>query len=233
MELTVALEDYLETIYELIRDKQVARVRDIANIRKVKPGSVTPAMKRLADLDLVDYSQREYIRLTPKGLIEARKIFSKHKLLNRLFSELLRLPPEEAQKNACAIEHNLTPTAMDKLAGFFEFLDSCTAGSKNIIDLFHQCSFENCGSKNCRHKQKFNKRIILSLLAPLEEARVVQISGDSGLRQQILEKGILPHTLLKINHFDHKNKLIYLEIDGFMLSLSIEEGERITVERLQ
>ena len=48
--LTGSLEDYLETIYLLIRDRKVARVKDIAEARDVRMASVTPAMRRLAEL---------------------------------------------------------------------------------------------------------------------------------------------------------------------------------------
>ena len=56
--LSSSLEDYLETIYRLIGSRSVARVRDIAKARDVKPASVSPALKRLQDLGLVDYVQR-------------------------------------------------------------------------------------------------------------------------------------------------------------------------------
>ena len=47
LNLTAALEDYLETIYQLVRKQSFARVRDIAKARDVKAGSVSPALKRL------------------------------------------------------------------------------------------------------------------------------------------------------------------------------------------
>ena len=73
IELTGALEDYLETIYELVRDHKFARVRDIAKARGVRAASVSPAMKRLSDLGLIRYVRREYIDLTEQGEEEARK----------------------------------------------------------------------------------------------------------------------------------------------------------------
>ena len=66
--LSGSLEDYLETIYELVRDKKLARVKDIANRRGVRSASVTPAMKRLAELGLIEYVEREYIDLSEDGL---------------------------------------------------------------------------------------------------------------------------------------------------------------------
>jgi len=79
--LTRSLEDYLETIYILIRDRKVARVKDIAAARDVKMSSVTPAMHRLDDLGYIVYRQREFIELTEKGEKLARKTMARHDLL--------------------------------------------------------------------------------------------------------------------------------------------------------
>ena len=81
--LTPALEDYLETIFELQRSGKVARVRDIAAARNVKAGSVSPAMRRLADLGLIKYRQRDYIDLTEEGEFAARRVMSRHRVLLR------------------------------------------------------------------------------------------------------------------------------------------------------
>jgi len=86
-DLTGALEDYLETIYELVRDRKLARVKDIAKARGVKSGSVSPAMRRLSDLGYIKYVEREFIDLTPTGERAARRIYARHQLLKRFFTD--------------------------------------------------------------------------------------------------------------------------------------------------
>ena len=93
--LTASLEDYLETIYRLVREKRFARVRDIAQARGVKAGSVSPAMKRLAELGLIAYQQREYIGLTAEGERAARRIYARHQLLTSFFHDLLKRAIDE------------------------------------------------------------------------------------------------------------------------------------------
>ncbi len=82
-EITSSLEDYLETIYELQRDGREVRVRDIAEARGVKAGSVSPALRRLADQGLIDYTRRAHIGLTPLGERAAQRIHARHRLLER------------------------------------------------------------------------------------------------------------------------------------------------------
>ncbi len=126
--LTRSLEDYLETVYTLVGERQVARVRDIASARGVKPGSVTPAMQRLAGMGLVDYSRREFIGLTPLGRTIAERIYERHQLLGRLLVDVLQLPADQAMPVACAMEHCLTPPVTERLHQVLDFFESQPAG---------------------------------------------------------------------------------------------------------
>ncbi len=117
--LSGSLEDYLETIYLLAQERQFARVRDIASARGVKAGSVSPALKRLSDMGLVNYVRREYVSLTPEGEREARRVFARHQILTRFFKEVLQMPAVAAEEQACSMEHILTNDAMDRLVKFF------------------------------------------------------------------------------------------------------------------
>lgn len=149
--LSGALEDYLETVYELVRDRKVARVRDIARARGVRAASVTPAMRRLAGLGLVRYGKREYIDLTPKGQLEAQRVFSRHQALTRFFERVLRMPEEAVEGHACAMEHSLSPRAMDYLVRFIEFLHNCPEGTR-LLKLFHGCAVARRRPTTCRGK---------------------------------------------------------------------------------
>ena len=129
------LEDYLETVYLLVQEHGFARVRDIARARDVKAATVSVALRKLADAGLADYERREYTRLTPKGERAARRILARHRLLTRFFEEVLRMSPEAAGQQACAMEHSLTDEAADRLARFFEFLGSCPS----VAETFRRC----------------------------------------------------------------------------------------------
>ena len=236
-ELTTALEDYLETIFELIRDKPVARVRDIANARGVKAGSVTPAMRRLADLGYVEYSQREYIRLTPVGEREARRIYARHQLLTRFFAEVLALPKEEARENACAMEHSLSDQAMDRLVRFFEFVGACPACPENILDLFHMCSLVHPNVADCRHVctaepwdlKQTEEIMSLSELKPGQKATVKQVNGKGAIRQRLLDMGILPEVVVEVERVAPTGDPIWIKLQGFQLSLRLKEAATVLV----
>ena len=66
-EMTIAMQNYLELIYELSLDGKKARVSDIARQLGVSKPSVNNAVVVLAKNGYVDYEKYADIKLTAKG----------------------------------------------------------------------------------------------------------------------------------------------------------------------
>ena len=115
--MTKSLEDYVETIYILIRDKKRARVRDVAAGLKVKMPSVVKAMAELKKLALVDQEPYGDIELTAKGKRVAMQILCRHTLLKE-FLEKIGVSSRTADKDACLMEHILSAESVDKIRDF-------------------------------------------------------------------------------------------------------------------
>lgn len=232
-ELTGSLEDYLETIYELRRDRHVIRVKHIAAARGVRAASVTPAMRRLADMGMIRYEQREYIELTSKGEAQARRVFSRHQLLKRFFVEILGMPEAQSECDACAMEHKLSAEGMDRLVRFFEFLHVCPEG-RDLMQMFHGCSRvhgdlqdqdQTCGSSRLEEH-----RSILRSMADMkrgERAHVAQIDHDAPERQSILDKGILPNVEFEVTAVSETAEDVEILLDGDRMSLSRPQAEAV------
>ena len=229
--LTGSLEDYLETIYELIRDKKVARVKDIAKARGVKPGSVSPAMRRLSEYGLISYMRRDHIDLTKQGMKQARRIYARHQVLTWLFRDVIGLTHKEAQKNACTMEHSLTPKAMDRLVQFFEFAGSCPAG-RNIKEAFRDCGLADreaaVGGCNCPASQEKKERTV-SDLAPGEIGKVTHVRGKGAVRQRLLDMGILPDVSVEVLRGARAGQPLQIKVQGFHLSLRRAEANAVMV----
>ena len=69
-ELTSSLEDYLETIYLIISEKEAVRPKDIAKRMNVSNASVTGALKTLANKGMINYAPYDVITLTNEGHTE-------------------------------------------------------------------------------------------------------------------------------------------------------------------
>ncbi len=119
--LTKGLEDYLELIYQAILKNKNIKAVDIANEFKISRSSVSEALIRLADLDLIIYEGRKGIKITQQGVVEAKKIINRHNILLKFFSEVLNIDYQIANKNACKIEHVIDDEVLNKIQLFSEF----------------------------------------------------------------------------------------------------------------
>ena len=115
LKITATLEDYLELIYETIQDKSTIKAIDIAKKFNISRASVTEALQRLEQKGYIKYGRYQPISLTDKGSNLAKDIIYKHETLKKFFVSLLNLSQEEAELNACKIEHIITPTAFERI----------------------------------------------------------------------------------------------------------------------
>ncbi len=235
--LTGALEDYIETVYELVRDHKVARVRDIARARGVRAASVTPAMRRLADLGLVRYVQREYIDLTPEGERLARRVYARHQVLVRFLSRVLKMPCDVSTQDACAMEHSLSPVAMDHLVRFFEFLGYCPEGWA-FLERFHACPMvrdeagrcvADCSARRDPATDPEPRTVRLDQIHPGRPARIVQVEASGSLRDRILDMGILPDLRVEVLQGGPGSSRVTLRLQGFDVDLGSEEANAVLV----
>ena len=122
LNLTPSLEDYLEAIYQLEKKNRVARVKDIADLLNVQMPSVTWAVKNLKTRKLVNYEKNSFISLTDKGLVIAKSIQRRHAVLQSFLEEILLLSPEDAQDQACKMEHSINPDTAQRFLNCTRFL---------------------------------------------------------------------------------------------------------------
>ncbi|WP_297460863.1 metal-dependent transcriptional regulator [Thermococcus sp.] len=122
MEISKREEEYLEAMYILHKNKGVIRVKDIAKMMKVKPPSVVDALKKLAEKGLVEYEKYDRILLTEEGKRIAEETYSKHLLLTRFFTDILGIPPEIAEHDACQFEHYVSKITVERIREFAQFI---------------------------------------------------------------------------------------------------------------
>ena len=97
-------EDYLETILILMNYS--------------KP-SISIAMKKLKSEGMVEMDLNGYITLTARGEEIAKRIYSRHKLLEKCLVAI-GVDPGTAEEEACRIEHVIDDDTYDKINAFYE-----------------------------------------------------------------------------------------------------------------
>lgn len=148
--LSASLEDYLEVIFHLEQSNRVARAKDIADQMSVQRASVTGALKALAGRGLINYSPYSYITLTSAGRDIAREVIRRHKVLKEFFMNTLQLGPEDAEANACRIEHAIDPTAIERLVRFVEFMSICPRTGTDWFEAFARFCKAGLQTSDCQ-----------------------------------------------------------------------------------
>jgi len=121
-ELSVNLEDYLETIFNLIETGKRAQVSEIADTMGVSRPSVTQIIAKLSELGYVEHEPYRDVTLTPKGIRVAKCIARKHLLFRVFLTDILRVSSETAEAEACKLEHAIGTQTTERFAAFVEFI---------------------------------------------------------------------------------------------------------------
>lgn len=134
--LSASLEDYLEAIYHLTVQQDVARSKDIADSMGVSRASVTGALRALSEKGLVHYKPYGYTTLTEKGRQAAGRVARRHEILSQFFEDLLGVDAATAETAACKAEHTLGPEITARLMAFVEFLSQTQDDGKDVAQQF-------------------------------------------------------------------------------------------------
>ena len=248
--LSESLEDYLETIFLLIREQAVARSRDIAARLNVNKSSVTGALQALAERALVNYEPYGYVTLTPAGAAAAQKVLRRHEALRDFLVKVLSVEEAEADANACRMEHAISKGVMDRLVEFAEFVETCPrAGAKWIRGFGYRCqeaaavpekhSCERCIAQclddvKSRETQGATQTVstTLSKLKPGDKGRIDKIAGIGAVARRIADMGVTKGSLVEVVRVAPLGDHIDVKIKGYHLSLRKEEAAGIAVTRL-
>lgn len=148
--LSENLEDYLETILILQKENTVARVKDIAHKLNVLSGTVTSALRKLADKELIHYQPYSFITLTKNGEKIAQEVLRRHNVVKDFLQCVLLLDEGKAEENACRMEHAMDRVAINRLVQFIEYIYACPRTGEDWVSNFNTFFTQNkIAEANC------------------------------------------------------------------------------------
>ncbi|MDR0426050.1 MAG: metal-dependent transcriptional regulator [Clostridiales bacterium] len=100
-------EDYLETIYILLRQKPEVHAVDVANELNFSKPSVTRALRILKESGLLLIDENNHLRLTREGKARAEAVYERHVVISKLLIHI-GVSEETALKDACRLEHHIS-----------------------------------------------------------------------------------------------------------------------------
>jgi DtxR family Mn-dependent transcriptional regulator len=112
--LSQAVQDYVKTIFNLQKAGNVSTTA-IAKALNVSGASVTGMLKRLSQMNLVDYSSYKGVKLTESGEKVALQIIRFHRLLETYLLEKLDFSLDKVHDEACRLEHFISEEFIEKI----------------------------------------------------------------------------------------------------------------------
>lgn len=129
-------EDYLEAILNVSEAMGHAKIKYIAETLELTPPSVIEMVKKLDRDGFVTYRKYDGVTLTEKGREVAVVIKDRHDTL-KAFLEIVNVPEEIADKDACTMEHELHAITTKQIKNLVNFVKK-SPGCPIWIDRFRK-----------------------------------------------------------------------------------------------
>jgi DtxR family transcriptional regulator, Mn-dependent transcriptional regulator len=123
-----SIEEYLEAVYRLEREGPGVTTSGLASALGVAPASVSGMLKKLAKDGYIEHIARGEIRLTQKGLAVGVRVLRRHRLAERLLTDVLGMPWDQVHDEACMLEHAISANVENHLLKLLKDPTTCPHG---------------------------------------------------------------------------------------------------------
>jgi DtxR family Mn-dependent transcriptional regulator len=121
-------EEYLEAIYRLEREGSGVSTSALASELGVAPASVSGMLKKLAGDGYIEHHARGEAKLTQKGLVVGVRVLRRHRLAERLLTDILGMDWDEVHADACMLEHAISARVEERLIAVLGNPKTCPHG---------------------------------------------------------------------------------------------------------
>ncbi len=118
--MTSSLEDYLEAVFIISKQKSSVRLTDIAEFLGVSKPSVNRAINTLTQNGYLEHVTYGDILITPQGESYAANVLRRHKLIKQFLIDTLGVDEKTAEHDACQMEHVMSSSTIDRLYEYLE-----------------------------------------------------------------------------------------------------------------
>jgi DtxR family Mn-dependent transcriptional regulator len=158
------MEDYLEAVLNLEKEKKAVRVKDIAEKMSVKLPTVTSMLNNLVKRDLIYHEKYEYVELTAKGRHIAKDVWRRHLIFRDFLTGILNIDEKTADEDACKMEHTVSPVTLERFVKFMEFIQNCPRSGPDWLQHFdgygqHDRIDSECLRRMKDFARKYNAKI--------------------------------------------------------------------------
>jgi DtxR family Mn-dependent transcriptional regulator len=127
--VTSPAEEYLEAICRIVERGETATPTELAHELAVAPPSVLGMLRRMEEQGLLSYSRQTGAVLSEHGHACAERLRHRHRLAERLLTDLLGMPWARAHDVACRFEHVIDDEVEGYLVAALHHPTTCPHGN--------------------------------------------------------------------------------------------------------
>ena len=212
---TPRIEEYLESIYKLQQEQHPVSTSRLADHLKLSPPSVSEMVKKLTNKGLVKHTEKG-VCLSEKGNQIAKKVIRRHRLSERLLTDILGFKWDEVHEEACRLEHAISPAMEERIAESLGNPKTCPHGhpipDKNGMFV----------KENVRH---------LSELKASENGTIVNVSEEyPEMLQYLASLGLVPDANVSVEDVAPFGGPLTVCVSGSRCTLGKEVASKIWVK---
>jgi len=212
------LEEYLEAIWRLQEKASPVKTGELADQLQVTPGAVTNTLTHLEKHKLIARTPYRGIRLTEKGRARALDVIRKHRLAERLLTEVLRMDWSRVHDAACELEHAMTDDMIRPLEKTLKEPTTCPHGNP-IPD-----------ESGRFHEEKSEP---LSHFKPKDKAVLVKITDEkSDMLRYLASLGLMPGAIVEVQEKAPFEGPIIVKVMGASYALGRNVASIVQARRL-
>jgi DtxR family Mn-dependent transcriptional regulator len=129
MKVSSSIEDYLKNIYQLQEKEGLARTKKLADRMQVSLGTITNTVELLEKHELIKHTRYKGVTLTAKGNRIALDVIRRHRLTERLLTDILRMDWSNVHEIACKLEHDINEEVIKPLGKILGHPKTCPHGN--------------------------------------------------------------------------------------------------------
>lgn len=210
------IDEALELLWELDEDKS-------SDIQRFKLSSddadVEFLIKSLCDIGLAEIDG-DAIKLTAKGYSEAKGLVRRHRLAERLFTDVFDLAADAVHEDACKMEHILSEELTDSVCTFLGHPPTCPHGKP-------------IPRGECCNKYRVSVKPVSMRLSDFEVGQNCKIlfitPSDVDKLGRLSSIGIIPGAVIKLLQ---KKPSVVLQIDETTIAIDSDFAKEIFVKKV-
>lgn len=149
VELTHSNAHYLMAISDLLEEQGYARAIDVARYLDLTRGSVSAALTALEDKGYVITDDNKFLQLSEQGMKAVNSVLSSRRIMIEFFEDVLGVSEEQAEEDACKIEHLISRETGKKLMTYLGCYKSNSPSAQAFRREFQDFTYQCDAADNC------------------------------------------------------------------------------------